>query len=228
MITLSYPVTSPTSTVTIRNSPNTADDFQIDQSLVSRRNRAGGLITGRPTTWLDFDSVRVQSIGNSASVLADFRSLLSASIGDIIKMTVVHVDDGDQNSINRVYTGMVQDPEIMLTTISGDGCKLVNIEFNLLIESYTDYAIPSLTVSGTLIPDAAGWYVEDGVYAEKPAYRRNDSAYWIWWVDPTAWIISTGKTIETAPFWAKFDANVVGEYLPGVDTTGTATVSLTS
>ena len=79
-------------------------------------------------------------------------------------------------------------------------------------------------VTGTLNPDATGTYVENGTYLSRPAYEREDGAYWIWW-STAAWIISPSKGGFITNYWFDADATPAGTYAVRGTYTGTATVA---
>lgn len=80
-------------------------------------------------------------------------------------------------------------------------------------------------VTGTLGPDATGYFFAAGTYGGQPAFQRQDGAYWIYYIgEPLfAWYISTTKG-HFENTW-KRDWPVAGEYAPQGTNTGTATVT---
>lgn len=91
-------------------------------------------------------------------------------------------------------------------------------------------------VTGTLSPDATGWYRQNGTYNYTPAYERIGGGWWIryegtmpWW-----WRICEGNDVDTAVSrWSgpiSFDYPMIapdeGSYSPMNGATGTATVAL--
>ena len=101
---------------------------------------------------------------------------------------------------------------------------IATIEGLTLHPSFTGTAAPAdLEVTGTLSPDATGFYRRNGTYNGYPAYERLDGAYWIWWLSGSFnWIISTSKGGLAAGWWRA--SPVTGTYTPWVYT-GTATVT---
>lgn len=74
------------------------------------------------------------------------------------------------------------------------------------------FAIP-LVIAGDPVPDCTGQYYAVGLYNGRPYYRREDSAYFIWWDAPCEdYNISTGLGVK-APgfFWGPWK-NIEGAY----------------
>ena len=75
-----------------------------------------------------------------------------------------------------------------------------------------------------LVPDCSGCYAEQGVYGGKAAYTRCDGAYWIFW-DTMAYTIAPTLGGALPPTWTGQTAVLIGDYDPGPETEGTATVA---
>lgn len=80
-------------------------------------------------------------------------------------------------------------------------------------------------VTGTLTPDATGNYFETGTYDGQPYYKHEDLDYWIWWYDPSMWIISDVLGGESGFYWYKTAQPITGYYTAGGTATGTATIA---
>jgi len=80
-------------------------------------------------------------------------------------------------------------------------------------------------VTGDLTPDSKGDYLPHIVYFGKMSYRRTDGAYFIWWDAIDSWTISTILGTTTPVHWLRVDPNIEGEYQPGDEATGVATVT---
>jgi len=64
-----------------------------------------------------------------------------------------------------------------------------------------------------------------GASGGKPAFERNDEAWWIWWDNITEnWLISE-TFLDIIPCWRRHDDNIIGEYQPESGAVGVATVS---
>lgn len=84
---------------------------------------------------------------------------------------------------------------------------------------------PDYVVTGNPDPDCKGDYYEDGEYGGEKAYRREDSAYWLWYAAPAMeWRISTGKGVIVPGYWA--NPTIVGVYEPEEEYSGKPEVSL--
>jgi len=93
---------------------------------------------------------------------------------------------------------------------------------------YTGTAAPAdLQVTGTLSPDATGYYRRNGTYNGQPCYERLDGAYWIWWGgrEPPAggldeWVLGTTKGSSGDSWHAGWSISgttspaVAGDYWP--------------
>ena len=85
------------------------------------------------------------------------------------------------------------------------------------------------TVTGAIIPDATGDYVQDGVYNGKPCYSRDGGGgYWIWWyLGDATWAISSGLG-HTDPLWTNSQSLIDDSpYQPITNASGNATVTIT-
>lgn len=82
---------------------------------------------------------------------------------------------------------------------------------------------PTLTVSGTLSPDATGRYSHNGELPDGPIYERADGDYWISPLGDSA-IISELPGVFADPAWWNIDG-YIGDYAPVGAATGTATVT---
>jgi len=83
----------------------------------------------------------------------------------------------------------------------------------------------SLTVTGTLTPDATAGYVINGKFpaaANTLSYQTLNGSYWIWF-DGSDWIISTARGDISGPHW--LSATQTGAFAPLNGAVGTATVS---
>lgn len=85
---------------------------------------------------------------------------------------------------------------------------------------------PDYEVKGTLNPDATGDYFQDGTHEGTPCYRREDSAWWLWFAWSIIWIISVEVGDAIHDQWERADPDPVGDYDPKANATGTATVQL--
>jgi hypothetical protein len=89
----------------------------------------------------------------------------------------------------------------------------------------------TVTVSGTLTPDATGVYTAAGLYNGLPYYRRGSDNYWIWYrTDNTSWVLSTVALGNSAvPIWftnGHSDETVLtSTFSPNAPATGSATVA---
>ena len=85
---------------------------------------------------------------------------------------------------------------------------------------------PTVQVTGTLTPNAAGQYYESGTYEELPTYTHINGLYHIWLMDGIFWTINSeiGNT-ETAFLWQTVD-DQFGLATPGGTATGMATISM--
>ena len=84
----------------------------------------------------------------------------------------------------------------------------------------------SYEVTGTLVPDATGIYVENGTKNGQPTYNRVGSSWHIWSNGSGGWFID--DTFGVPPitgFWILPLGGPVGDYMPFMFGTGTATVS---
>lgn len=91
-------------------------------------------------------------------------------------------------------------------------------------------------VTGTISPDATGWYRQNGTYASSPAYERIGGGWWIRYDSsiPWYWRICEGATVAAAVArWTAAGSyqypGVIpdeGSYSPINGATGTATVAL--
>jgi len=80
-------------------------------------------------------------------------------------------------------------------------------------------------VSGDIAPNAKGNYFVAGMFNEQPYYRRQDSAWFIWWHEfPPFWVISSELAVFGPSYWQK-DGPITGSYTPAGTATGTALVS---
>lgn len=80
-------------------------------------------------------------------------------------------------------------------------------------------------VSGALTPNATGDYFQDGMVNDKPAYRRADSQYWIWWfLEHESWLLSLSP-YELDFYWERNEPDPAGEYPNNYETTGVALVT---
>ena len=80
-------------------------------------------------------------------------------------------------------------------------------------------------VTGTLDLDATGDYFYMGVHNTKPYYRRAEEAhYYIWW-ETHSWYISFLPGATQTFYWQRTDSNIVGQYVPRLAASGTATVA---
>jgi len=80
-------------------------------------------------------------------------------------------------------------------------------------------------VTGTLTPDATGNYLEDGTYNGRPAYRRADSQFWIWWSPATLWWFLSPAKGDDSTCWIRWFDTVEGDYWPMSNATGIPTVT---
>lgn len=89
-------------------------------------------------------------------------------------------------------------------------------------EWFTPYS-----VTGQLGPNATCLYFKAGTYWDRPYYRRQDGAWFIWWYGLyDSWVISVIVGGYGTAFWGRESTEVAGEYLPHLDATGNATVTL--
>lgn len=83
-----------------------------------------------------------------------------------------------------------------------------------------------LEVIGNGNPSPNGDYFEDGVSGGKPCYRREDSAWWIWWGYGFVWLITDELEVDTRAQFQKVGEPVTGDYLPHMGAAGNPTVQL--
>lgn len=85
-------------------------------------------------------------------------------------------------------------------------------------------------VTGTLAPDAAGYYVEEGIFQGRPYWARTIDPFFIWYSPrpPPLFavaVISEVLGVNLPAYWARnFPTPPPGVYLPYGTATGTATV----
>ncbi len=90
-----------------------------------------------------------------------------------------------------------------------------------------------LIVTGTITPDATGFYDEAGIYNGQPYYERTDTAFAIWyWSTPFPpsqyWFISAAPGDRTGPYWGLYVGPgdpPYGFYFPNNGATGGARVN---
>lgn len=83
-----------------------------------------------------------------------------------------------------------------------------------------------LIVTGDPTPDCTGNYLEDGTHLGKPAYRRADSAWWIWHAGFESHAISFEPGNFDGPnYWFQPGAGPAGDYAPGPGHVGIAHVA---
>lgn len=83
----------------------------------------------------------------------------------------------------------------------------------------------TLTVTGTLSPDATGTYQLSGSYNSRP-YWKSSSAWYLWW-QPTGpnWVISEVLGTEGSRGWLSFGDDITQLYGPYGTATGNADVT---
>ncbi len=81
-------------------------------------------------------------------------------------------------------------------------------------------------VTGTLNPDATGFYDVAGMHNGEPYLRRQDGAYFNWWDGIVIRNITPTLGGAVPPTWSKIGTAIVGDYNPTLPYTGIATVSV--
>ena len=82
-----------------------------------------------------------------------------------------------------------------------------------------------LQVTGTLNPDATGFYDEAGTYDGKPYHARTDNAFFIFWdAYYRQWIITIVLGYHPS-YWYSISPNIESDYNPWGTYLGIATVS---
>jgi len=82
-------------------------------------------------------------------------------------------------------------------------------------------------VTGTLSPDATCNYTYFGIHEGKQCWRRNDGAFYLWWLEITdRWYISELLGDPGTSYWDRIDPNPAGLYGPQGEATGDPTVIL--
>lgn len=110
--TFSYPYTSPTIIVNLRN-PNFDNVHRQDMNSVVRRTRGGKQVNFREATWLKFDYLQLQFEGLSRAQADSLIELLEVSAADELKLI-----DWE----NRTWKGfIISDPNEVIEGID-DGC----------------------------------------------------------------------------------------------------------
>jgi hypothetical protein len=120
MITLSYPYTSPTISVVLRN-PNIGDIQRLDQNNLIRRSTGGQL--QQAGLWLGSTSLSLTFSEISATKKAELIVLFAASRGKIIKYI-------DYESVT--WMGIITTEDIIFKTIPGLICPLFETSFDLV------------------------------------------------------------------------------------------------
>lgn len=88
--------------------------------------------------------------------------------------------------------------------------------------------IPDLRCVGICTPDVSGIFVHDGDFDGKPAYRREDGLYWIWWDSEfPSYVISAEKGGEVEDYYQENirDETPEGTYAPVLFAEGNPVVS---
>jgi len=85
---------------------------------------------------------------------------------------------------------------------------------------------PTVQVTGTLTPDAAGQYYESGTYEDMPTYTHINGLYHIWLADGLLWTINSEiGNLGTAFLWQTVD-DQFGIAVAYGTATGIATISM--
>ena len=85
---------------------------------------------------------------------------------------------------------------------------------------------PDYVVTGEITPDATGDYYEDGTHDGEPKYRREDSAFWIYYTDALGCRVIYATVHDDPPHgFFRYDG-FPGDYDGVGDYVGTATVQL--
>jgi len=83
-----------------------------------------------------------------------------------------------------------------------------------------------LAVAGTGVPDPSGTYVPCPSFNSRPAWRRADSAYFLWYAGAVVkWYVTTTLGVTTANRWGT-TSTLVNTYAPFGSATGNPTVAL--
>lgn len=86
--------------------------------------------------------------------------------------------------------------------------------------------ITPYTVTGDITPDVTCTYFKAGTHSNKPYYRSQDGAWFIWWWYQGWWYIGTEVGRETPYTWWKYGPGIEGEYTPLYGATGTPIVTV--
>jgi len=111
--TLSYPYTSPTHTVTLRN-PEFGNKQIQDSSSVSRLTRGGEQVTFRDVTWPIFQYLELEFKALTKAQRDDFMELVEAAAGDEIKLV-----DWE----NRIWRGHIASEPNEIIQTKDDDCS---------------------------------------------------------------------------------------------------------
>jgi len=81
-------------------------------------------------------------------------------------------------------------------------------------------------VSGNLIPNVAGYYVDAGIFDGFPYYQDESFSFYIWRsIIKEKWIISDGTGQLVPRHWITAADNILGIYQPQLAAIGIATVT---
>jgi len=79
-------------------------------------------------------------------------------------------------------------------------------------------------VTGTLAPDATGYYDRGPDYAGYPYYEHAAGTFCIWWFPRSSqWTLSTKPPNRSPGYWYR-NAQITGDYMAAGTYTGTPTV----
>lgn len=80
-------------------------------------------------------------------------------------------------------------------------------------------------VTGKLTPDATGTYEDAGEHGGKRYYQRFLNDRFLWCKSALEWYISETLGVLEGSWWSRIDPNIEGDYQPGGDAIGVATVT---
>ena len=155
--------------------------------------------------------------------ICSFLSTVAANGGSSSVVTIASLT---QNGINLVGQALNNAKRTAQRSYDFQYCKVtaylsIGAAGGNLASAYTSN---SLTVSGTLSPDATGTYSQNGSYNNAPFYTNTN--YFTLFYTGSYWIISNSG-INPTNYWslASASTNPTGSYTPGGSFTGTATVA---
>lgn len=117
-LTLTFPFVSPTSTLVLRN-PDFQNRDRLSFNRINRETRGGTLIVFADPTWPKQQNLILQISVMNATMLADFKTFLAASLG---------LEIGLLDWEGRQWRGVITNPDTALVHV-GRGNRSVSIEF---------------------------------------------------------------------------------------------------